>query len=63
MSRLFGDIHRAMQMAFDTRALADRIEAIAVKPEIDDDGEGVHREPRDVFSLDHRSHGTAYRFL
>ena len=29
MSRLYGDIHRAMQMAFDTRTLADRIEAIA----------------------------------
>ncbi len=36
MSRLFGDIHRALQMAFDTRALADRVEAVALKPEIDD---------------------------
>ncbi len=36
MSRLFGDIHRALQMTFDTRALADRVEAVALKPEIDD---------------------------
>lgn len=50
MSRLFGDIHRAMQMAFDTRALADRIEAIAVKPEIDDDAKAFI-ESREMFFL------------
>ena len=50
MSRLFGDIHRAMQMAFDTRAMADRIEAIAVKPEIDDDAKAFI-ESREMFFL------------
>jgi predicted pyridoxine 5'-phosphate oxidase superfamily flavin-nucleotide-binding protein len=50
MSRLFGDIHRAMQMAFDTRALADRIEAIAVKPEIDNDAKAFI-ESREMFFL------------
>jgi predicted pyridoxine 5'-phosphate oxidase superfamily flavin-nucleotide-binding protein len=50
MSRLFGDIHRTMQMAFDTRALADRIEAIAVKPEIDDDAKAFI-ESREMFFL------------
>jgi predicted pyridoxine 5'-phosphate oxidase superfamily flavin-nucleotide-binding protein len=50
MSRLFGEIHRAMQMAFDTRALADRIEAIAVKPEIDNDAKAFI-ESREMFFL------------
>jgi len=50
MSRLFGDIHRAMQMAFDTRALADRIEAVAVKPEIDDNDKAFI-ESREMFFL------------
>jgi predicted pyridoxine 5'-phosphate oxidase superfamily flavin-nucleotide-binding protein len=50
MSRLFGDIHRALQMAFDTRGLADRIEAIALKPEIDDAGKAFI-ESRDMFFL------------
>jgi len=39
-----------MQMAFDTRALADRIEAIAVKPEIDDDAKAFI-ESREMFFL------------
>ncbi|HVZ04796.1 pyridoxamine 5'-phosphate oxidase family protein [Hyphomicrobium sp.] len=50
MSRLFGDIHRAMQMAFDTRAMADRIEMIAVKPEIDNDAKAFI-ESREMFFL------------
>lgn len=56
MSRLFGDIHRALQMAFDTRALADRIEAIALKPEIDDVGKAFI-ESRDMFFLTTIDHG------
>jgi predicted pyridoxine 5'-phosphate oxidase superfamily flavin-nucleotide-binding protein len=50
MSRLFGDIHRALQMAFDTRALADRVEAVALKPEIDDTAKGFI-ESREMFFL------------
>ncbi len=50
MSRLFGDIHRALQMAFDTRALADRIEAVALKPEIDDTAKAFI-ESREMFFL------------
>jgi len=50
MSRLFGDIHRALQMAFDTWALADRIEAVALKPEIDDTAKAFI-ESREMFFL------------
>lgn len=50
MSRLFGDIHRALQMAFDTRALADRVEAVALKPEIDDMAKAFI-ESREMFFL------------
>ncbi len=50
MSRLYGDNHRALQMAFDTRALADRIEAIAVKPEVDELAQGFIQS-RDMFFL------------
>ncbi|MBN9354423.1 MAG: pyridoxamine 5'-phosphate oxidase family protein [Hyphomicrobium denitrificans] len=50
MSRLFGDIHRALQMAFDTRALADRVEAVALKPEIDDTAKAFI-ESREMFFL------------
>lgn len=60
MSRLYGESHRAMQMAFDTRALADRIEAIAVKPEVDEIGKAFI-ESRDMFfltSVDHNGRPT-----
>ncbi len=50
MSRLFGDIHRALQMAFDTRALADRVEAVALKPEIGDTAKAFI-ESREMFFL------------
>jgi predicted pyridoxine 5'-phosphate oxidase superfamily flavin-nucleotide-binding protein len=50
MSRLYGDNHRAMQMAFDTRGLADRIEMITVKTELDDMTKGFI-ESRDMFFL------------
>ncbi|MFA5951419.1 MAG: hypothetical protein WC807_14160 [Hyphomicrobium sp.] len=36
MSRLFGPQHRELQDRFDSRALADRIEAIDAKAEVDD---------------------------
>jgi predicted pyridoxine 5'-phosphate oxidase superfamily flavin-nucleotide-binding protein len=50
MTRLFGDIHRSLQMAFDTRALADRVEALALKPEIDETAK-TFIESRDMFFL------------
>ncbi|MFA7306805.1 MAG: pyridoxamine 5'-phosphate oxidase family protein [Hyphomicrobium sp.] len=50
MSRLFGDNHRTLQMAFDTRALADRIEAVALKPEIDETAKAFI-ESREMFFL------------
>jgi uncharacterized protein len=60
MSRLYGDNHRALQMAFDTRGLADRIEAIAVKPEIDEMAKAFI-ESRDMFfltTIDHKGRPT-----
>jgi uncharacterized protein len=50
MSRLYNDNHRSLQMAFDTRALADRIEMIALKPEVDEMAKGFI-ESRDMFFL------------
>lgn len=60
MSRLYGDIHRAMQMAFDTRTLADRLEGMIVKPEIYDVGK-VFIASRDMFfltTIDHNDRPT-----
>lgn len=60
MSRLYGDTHRALQMAFDTRTLADRIEEITVKPELDDMAKAFI-ESRDMFfltSIDHKGRPT-----
>lgn len=60
MSRLYGENHRALQMAFDTRALADRIESITTKPEIDDMGKAFI-ESRDMFflsTIDHKGRPT-----
>ncbi len=60
MSRLYGPNHRAMQMAFQTRELADRIEAIAMKPEIDEAGKAFI-ETRDMFfltTIDHKGRPT-----
>lgn len=36
MSRLYGPSHRDLQDAFDSRRLADAIEAVAAKPELDE---------------------------
>jgi len=50
MSRLFQDNHRALQDQFDTRRIADRIEAIAAKTELDEQVAGFIAS-RDMFFL------------
>lgn len=50
MSRLYGNEHRRLQDAFDSRRLADRIEQIAMKTEIGPD-ERAFIESRDMFFL------------
>jgi hypothetical protein len=50
MSRLYGPGHRALQDAFESRPLADRIEAIGMKTEITD-LEKAFIESRDMFFL------------
>lgn len=60
MSRLFGETHRQVQDAQGTRQLADRIEEIACKTEIDDDAKGFI-ESLDMFflsSVDHHGRPT-----
>jgi predicted pyridoxine 5'-phosphate oxidase superfamily flavin-nucleotide-binding protein len=60
MSRMYGDKHRAVQEAFDTRSLADRLIDIIVKPEIDDMGKAFI-ESRDMFflsTIDHNGRPT-----
>lgn len=60
MSRLYGPGHRALQDAFDSRAMADRIEAIAAKTELDDMARAFI-ESRDMFflsSIDHQGRPT-----
>jgi len=50
MSRLYGDKHRALQDRFQSRAMADRIEQIALKTEIGEEERGFI-ESRDFFFL------------
>ena len=50
MSRLFQDNHRALQDQFDTRGIADRIEMIAAKTELDEQATGFINS-RDMFFL------------
>ena len=50
MSRLYQDNHRALQDRFDTRRIADRIEAIAAKTELDEQATGFI-STRDMFFL------------
>jgi predicted pyridoxine 5'-phosphate oxidase superfamily flavin-nucleotide-binding protein len=60
MSRLYGPQHRALQDQFDSRRMADRIETIAVKPELDDAARAFI-ESRDMFflsSIDHKGRPT-----
>ena len=37
MSSFYGDAHRVLQDEFDSRTVADVLEAVIVKPEIDDE--------------------------
>ncbi|MEQ1715481.1 MAG: pyridoxamine 5'-phosphate oxidase family protein [Hyphomicrobium sp.] len=60
MSRLYGETHRALQEEFDSVKLADRVEEIVVRPEIDDMGKAFI-ESRDMFflsSVDHNGRPT-----
>lgn len=60
MSRLYGPQHRTLQDAFESRQLADRIEQIGVKPEVDDMAKAFI-ESRDMFflsSIDHQGRPT-----
>lgn len=60
MSEFYGDIHRTLQMAFDTRAMADRLEGMIVKTEFDDTSKAFV-ESRDMFfltTIDHRGRPT-----
>ncbi len=60
MSRLYGPQHREFQDAFASRAMADRVEAIAAKTEIDDMARAFI-ESRDMFflsSVDHQGRPT-----
>jgi uncharacterized protein len=50
MSRLFGENHRTLQDQFDTRRIADRIEMIAAKTELDEQAAGFISS-RDMFFL------------
>jgi predicted pyridoxine 5'-phosphate oxidase superfamily flavin-nucleotide-binding protein len=50
MIRLYGNAQRTLQDEFDTRKLADRVEEIVVRPEIDDMGKAFI-ESRDMFFL------------
>jgi predicted pyridoxine 5'-phosphate oxidase superfamily flavin-nucleotide-binding protein len=60
MSRLYGTAHRALQDEFDSRRMADRIEMIAVKTEVDETAKSFI-ESRDMFflsSIDHNGRPT-----
>lgn len=60
MSRLFGPQHRELQDEFNSRAMADRIEMIALKTELDDIAKAFI-ESRDMFFLstvDHNNRPT-----
>ena len=60
MSRLYGPQHRVLQDEFQSRAMADRVEAIAAKTELDDLARQF-LESRDMFflsSIDHQGRPT-----
>jgi predicted pyridoxine 5'-phosphate oxidase superfamily flavin-nucleotide-binding protein len=60
MSRLYGPNHRELQDLFDSRNMADRIETIAAKAEVDDMAKAFI-ESRDMFflsSVDHKGRPT-----
>lgn len=60
MSDFYGEQHRAMQDAFDTKSMADRVSELIVVPEIADEHQGFI-ESRDLFfltTIDHRGYPT-----
>lgn len=60
MTEIYGEQHRAMQDAFETKNLADRVNAIIVAEDIDDERKGFI-ETRDIFfltTIDHRGYPT-----
>jgi len=60
MSRLYGEQHRALQEAFGTRDMADRIEQLACRTEFDEEAKGFI-EAMDMFFLatvDHQGRPT-----
>ena len=60
MSRLYGPQHRDLQDEFDSRRMADRIEMVAAKPDVDDMARAFI-ESRDMFflsSVDHMGRPT-----
>jgi predicted pyridoxine 5'-phosphate oxidase superfamily flavin-nucleotide-binding protein len=60
MTKIYGDQHRAIQDAFGTKNLADRVNEIIVATEIADDRKGFI-ESRDMFflaTIDHRGYPT-----
>jgi hypothetical protein len=60
MSTIYGAQHRAMQDAFDSRRMADRVEEMIIKTEITD-GERPFIESRDMFflsTIDHKGRPT-----
>lgn len=50
MTKLYGDNHRALQDQFDTRRIADKVELLAMKPELDEQATGFI-STRDMFFL------------
>lgn len=60
MSSIYGPEHRALQDAFDTRRLADRVDELVVRGELAGD-QKAFIETRDMFfltSIDHRGYPT-----
>jgi uncharacterized protein len=51
MSKLFGASHRTLQDHFDTRRLADRLEALTLKRDLSDEKTRSFIESRDMFFL------------
>jgi predicted pyridoxine 5'-phosphate oxidase superfamily flavin-nucleotide-binding protein len=60
MSEIYNEQHRALQQAFDTTRLADRVDEMVVRPELAGD-QKAFIESRDMFfltSVDHRGYPT-----
>ena len=60
MSDIYNNQHRALQRAFDTTRLADRIDEMVVRPQLAGD-QKAFIESRDMFfltSVDHRGYPT-----